>query len=52
MISLMNLKMPEAREFHFSARLDREESLSTILEMLEKTTDVKFEYRKNTIVVL
>lgn len=41
-----------AREFHFSARLDREESLSTILEMLEMTTNVKFEYRKNTIVVL
>lgn len=41
-----------AREFHFSARLDREESLSTILEMLEMTTDVKFEYRKKTIVVL
>ncbi len=41
-----------AKDFHFSARLDREESLSTILEMLEMTTDVKFEYRKNTIVVL
>ena len=41
-----------AKDFHFSARLDREESLSSILEMLEKTTDVKFEFRKNTIVVL
>lgn len=42
----------EAKDFHFSARLDREERLSTILEMLEMTTDVKFEYRENIIVVL
>jgi ferric-dicitrate binding protein FerR (iron transport regulator) len=41
----------EAKDFHFSARLDREENISTILEMLEMTTDVKFAYRKNSIVV-
>ena len=41
-----------AREFHFSARLDKEESISAILEMLEMTTDVKFEFRENSIVVL
>jgi ferric-dicitrate binding protein FerR (iron transport regulator) len=41
----------EARGFHFSARLDKEESISQILRMLEMTTDVKFEYRDNSIVV-
>ena len=42
----------EAKEYHFSARLDRDESISVILEMLEMTTNVKFEYKDNTIVVL
>jgi len=41
----------EAKGFHFSARLDKEESISTILEMLEMTTDVKFAYKENRIVV-
>lgn len=41
-----------ARDFHFSARLDKEESISSILQMLEKTTDVKFEFRDKRIVVL
>ena len=41
-----------AREFHFSARLEKEESISTILKMLEMTTDVKFEFRDQSIVVL
>lgn len=41
----------EAKEFHFSARLDNGESISAILEMLEMTTDVKFAYKENTIVV-
>jgi ferric-dicitrate binding protein FerR (iron transport regulator) len=40
-----------ARDFRFSARLDRDERMSTILEMLEMTTDVKFVYRANRIVV-
>ncbi|MGW8315483.1 MAG: FecR family protein, partial [Bacteroidales bacterium] len=42
----------EAREYHFTARLDRDASISSILEMLEMTTDVKFEYRKGTVVIL
>ncbi len=40
-----------ARDFHFSARLDKEESISSILKMLEMTTDVKFEFRDQNIVV-
>jgi hypothetical protein len=40
-----------ARDFHFSARLDKEESISSILKMLEMTTDVKFEFRNERIVV-
>ena len=43
---------PEARNFHFSARLNRAENISTIIEMLEMTTDVKFELRDQKIVVL
>jgi len=42
----------QAREFHFSARINNTESISTILEMLEMTTDVKFELKENTIVVI
>jgi ferric-dicitrate binding protein FerR (iron transport regulator) len=40
-----------ARDYHFSARLDRSESISSILEMLEMTTDVKFEYLDSRIVI-
>jgi len=40
-----------ARNFHFSARLDKDENISSILEMLEMTTDVKFAYRENNIVI-
>jgi ferric-dicitrate binding protein FerR (iron transport regulator) len=43
---------PEARDFHFSARLDKAENISTIMEMLEMTTDIKFELRDQKIVVL
>jgi transmembrane sensor len=43
---------PEARDFHFTARLNKDEQISTILEMLEMTTRVKFEYKKDLIVVL
>ena len=42
----------EAKGYHFTARLDREESISSILKMLEMTTDVKFELRGDKIVVL
>jgi ferric-dicitrate binding protein FerR (iron transport regulator) len=41
-----------AMDFHFSARLDKEESISSILKMLEMTTDVKFEFKNQSIVVL
>ena len=41
-----------AMGFHFSARLDKEEGISSILKMLEMTTDVKFEFRNRSIVVL
>jgi transmembrane sensor len=43
---------PLAKEFHFSARLNNGENISTIIEMLEMTTDVKFELRDQKIVVL
>lgn len=42
----------EAMGYHFTARLDRDASISSILEMLEMTTDVKFEYRKGSVVIL
>ncbi|MFC2124691.1 FecR family protein, partial [Bacteroidota bacterium] len=41
-----------ARDYHFSARISNIENVSSILEMLEMTTDVKFELRNNTIVIL
>jgi len=43
---------PRAKEYHFSARLNNEENISTIMEMLEMTTNVKFELRNHKIVVL
>ena len=43
---------PNAKAYHFSARLNKEESISSILKMLEMTTDVKFELRDDKIVVL
>jgi transmembrane sensor len=42
---------PQAKDFHFSARLNNGENISTIIEMLEMTTDVKFELRDQKIVV-
>lgn len=42
----------EAKKFHFSARFDNTENISSILEMLELTTEVKFELMENTIVVI
>jgi len=41
----------EAMHYHFTARLDREAPISSILEMLEMTTDVKFDYKGGTIVI-
>lgn len=44
---------PEARNFHFSARIDDKQNISTILDMLEMTTSVKFEIKDDkTIVIL
>jgi len=40
-----------ARNFHFSARIGREEKVSSILDMLELTTDVEFAYENGIIVV-
>ena len=40
-----------AMEFHFSGRLDKQEKISTLLEMLELTTKVKFSVKENKIVV-
>jgi ferric-dicitrate binding protein FerR (iron transport regulator) len=42
----------EATEYHFTGRLDRDATISSILEMLEMTTDVKFEFRKGTVLIL
>jgi ferric-dicitrate binding protein FerR (iron transport regulator) len=42
---------PEARDYHFTGRLDREEEISSILKMLEMTTEVRFEYRDGKIIV-
>jgi ferric-dicitrate binding protein FerR (iron transport regulator) len=42
----------EAMGYHFTARLDRDASISSILEMLELTTEVKFEFRKGTVLIL
>ncbi|MCK5367916.1 MAG: DUF4974 domain-containing protein, partial [Cyclobacteriaceae bacterium] len=40
------------KDFHFTARINNDQSISSILEMLEMTTDVKFEIRDQTIVIL
>ncbi len=42
---------PDAMGYHFTARLDRDASISSILEMLEMTTRVHFEYNKGTVVI-
>jgi len=41
-----------AKDYHFTARIENNQSISSILEMLEMTTDVKFEIRDQTIVIL
>ena len=41
-----------AKDFHFTARINNDQSISSILEMLEMTTDVKFEIRDQTIAIL
>ena len=42
----------QTKEYHFTARFDREDNISNILKMLELTTDVKFKLENNTIVIL
>ena len=41
----------EAKSYHFSARLDRNASVSSILEMLQLTTEVRFENKDGKIIV-
>ncbi len=41
-----------AKDYHFTARLNNDQSISSILEMLEMTTDVKFVIRDQIIVIL
>ena len=43
---------PDARNFHFSARIDDKQDISTILDMLEMTTSVKFKVKNKKIVIL
>ena len=40
-----------AKSYHFSARIDADESISEILNMLEMTTRVHFAFKNNTIVI-
>ncbi len=41
-----------AKSYHFSARIDNSQPISSILNMLELTTKVKFDFEENTIVIL
>lgn len=40
-----------AKLYHFTARLDRDVEIGTILEMLELTTDVRFEIKDGTVII-
>ena len=44
-------KNPSARDFHFTARFDRANDISEVFEILEMTTNVKFELENDTIVI-
>jgi ferric-dicitrate binding protein FerR (iron transport regulator) len=41
-----------AKDYHFTARINNDQNISSILEMLEMTTDVRFEIRDQIIVIL
>ena len=41
-----------AKDFHFTARIDDSEPFSSILEMLELTTNVEFKLKENKIIIL
>lgn len=45
-------KNEQARNYHFSARMENTQRISAILEMLELTTNVKFELQERTIIIL
>jgi len=45
-------KNQQARTYHFTARLEQSQPISSILEMLALTTDVKFELKEKTIIIL
>ncbi|MEQ8715397.1 MAG: DUF4974 domain-containing protein [Cyclobacteriaceae bacterium] len=45
-------KNEQARNFHFTARIENTQRISTILEMLELTTNVQFELQERTIIIL
>ncbi len=42
----------DAKNYHFTARINNDQNISSILEMLEMTTDVKFIIRDEIIVIL
>lgn len=42
----------QAKNFHFSARIDNTQKISDILKMMEMTTQVKFDLNGKTIVIL
>jgi len=44
-------KNEDAKYFHFSARLTNDQEISAILDMLEMTTNVKFELEERTIMI-
>ncbi|MGL1885772.1 MAG: DUF4974 domain-containing protein [Reichenbachiella sp.] len=41
-----------AKEYHFTAQFDNHESISSVLSMLEKTTDIEFKLQDKTIIIL
>ena len=45
-------KNEQARNYHFTARMENTQRISDILEMLELTTNVKFELKERTIIIL
>lgn len=41
-----------AKYFHFTARIDSSQPISSILKMLELTTNVEFKLKENTIIIM
>lgn len=44
-------KNEAAKQYHFTARLSNDEKISSIIEMLELSADVKFEYKNETVII-